>query len=73
MTVKQTNKIRKNSTADMVYIVITEVILWFMLVIILIPLVYIVSSSFSSPEAVGNGWVYLWPVDFSLKGYAAVV
>ena len=72
MTVKQTNKIRKNSTADMVYIVITEVILWFMLVIILIPLVYIVSSSFSSPEAVGNGWVYLWPVDFSLKGYAAV-
>ena len=49
MTVKQTNKIRKNSTADMVYIVITEVILWFMLVIILIPLVYIVSSSFSSP------------------------
>ena len=43
-----------------------------MLVIILIPLVYIVSSSFSSPEAVGNGWVYLWPVDFSLKGYAAV-
>ena len=56
----------------MVYIVITEVILWFMLVIILIPLVYIVSSSFSSPEAVGNGWVYLWPVDFSLKGYAAV-
>ena len=69
---KQTNKIRKNSTADMVYIVITEVILWFMLVIILIPLVYIVSSSFSSPEAVGNGWVYLWPVDFSLKGYAAV-
>ena len=72
MTVKQKNKIRKNSTADMVYIVITEVILWFMLVIILIPLVYIVSSSFSSPEAVGNGWVYLWPVDFSLKGYAAV-
>ena len=72
MTVKHTNKIRKNSTADMVYIVITEVILWFMLVIILIPLVYIVSSSFSSPEAVGNGWVYLWPVDFSLKGYAAV-
>ncbi len=72
MTVKQTNKIRKNSTADMVYIVITEVILWFMLVIILIPLVYIVSSSFSSPEAVGNGWVYLWPVDFSLKGYSAV-
>lgn len=72
MTVKQTNKIRKNSTADMVYIVITEVILWFMLVIILIPLVYIVSSSFSSPEAVGNGWVYLWPVDFSLKGYVAV-
>ena len=69
MTHTHSNKIRQSSVADRVYMGITEVILWFMLIIILIPLIYVVSSSFSSPEAVGNGKVFLWPVDPSLKGY----
>lgn len=43
------------------------------LVLILYPLVYIVSSSLSSPLAVSSGRVWLWPVDFSLKGYHAVL
>ena len=68
MTHTHSNKIRQSSVADRVYMGITEVILWFMLIIILIPLIYVVSSSFSSPEAVGNGKVFLWPVDPSLKG-----
>ncbi|MGN1071033.1 MAG: carbohydrate ABC transporter permease [Candidatus Fimadaptatus sp.] len=72
MTHTHSNKIRQGSVADRVYMGITEVILWFMLIIILIPLIYVVSSSFSSPEAVGNGKVFLWPVDLSLKGYEAV-
>ena len=72
MTHTHSNKIRQSSVADRVYMGITEVILWFMLIIILIPLIYVVSSSFSSPEAVGNGKVFLWPVDPSLKGYEAV-
>lgn len=62
----------RESWADKLYMAITEFILWFMLIIILIPLIYVSSSSFSSPEAVGNGKVFLWPVDFSLKGYSAV-
>lgn len=66
------NKIKQGSIADNVYMAITEVILWFMMIVILIPLIYVISSSFSSPEAVGNGKVFLWPVDFSLKGYEAV-
>ena len=72
MTHTHSNKIRQSSAADRVYMGITEAILWFMLIIILIPLIYVVSSSFSSPEAVGNGKVFLWPVDPSLKGYEAV-
>ena len=72
MTHTHSNKIRQGSVADRVYMGITEVILWFMLIIILIPLIYVVSSSFSSPEAVVNGKVFLWPVDLSLKGYEAV-
>ncbi|MDF2961495.1 MAG: binding-protein-dependent transport system inner rane component, partial [Paenibacillus sp.] len=34
--------------------------------------VFVVSSSFSSKEAVSAGEVLLWPVDFSLEGYEAV-
>ncbi|TBL78357.1 carbohydrate ABC transporter permease [Paenibacillus thalictri] len=36
------------------------------------PLVYIVSASFSSSDAVISGKVWLWPVDPGLKGYKAV-
>jgi len=47
----------------------------FLLLVLLIvayPLIYILSSSFSSPRAVVAGRVWLWPVEFSLKGYEAV-
>lgn len=43
------------------------------LLIVLYPLVYIVSSSFSSGNAVTTGQVLLWPVDFSLTGYEIVL
>lgn len=41
-------------------------------VLILYPLIYVVSSSFSSGQAVTTGKVLLWPVDFSLTGYQLV-
>jgi len=42
------------------------------LLIVAYPLIYILSSSFSSPRAVVAGRVWLWPVEFSLRGYEAV-
>ncbi|MCD9023767.1 carbohydrate ABC transporter permease [Cohnella silvisoli] len=42
------------------------------LVVTLYPIIYIVSSSFSSPTAVTTGQVWLWPVLPSLAGYEAV-
>ncbi|MDR0450847.1 MAG: carbohydrate ABC transporter permease [Treponema sp.] len=36
------------------------------------PLIYVVSCSFSSPEAIAVGKVLLWPVEFSLASYKAV-
>ena len=33
------------------------------------PLIYVVSASFSSSDAISLGKVYLWPVEFNLKGY----
>lgn len=44
----------------------------FVLLLVLYPLIYIVSSSLSSPLAVSAGKVWLWPVDLSFKGYQAV-
>src|SRR6185312_15260893 len=42
------------------------------LVSIAYPLIFIVSSSFSSYQAVRANQVWLWPVGFSLDGYRAV-
>ena len=42
-------------------------------IIVLYPIVYGTATSFSSPAAVARGEVWLWPVDFSLEGYKAVL
>lgn len=43
------------------------------LLAVLLPLIYIVASSFSDPRAVSAGRVSLWPVGFTLDGYATVL
>ncbi len=42
------------------------------LVFCLIPFVYIIALSFSSPQAIVNNQVSLWPVGFNLKAYAQI-
>ena len=51
-------------------IVTTLVTVW--MIIVLYPLLYVVSSSLSSGDAVTSGRVLLFPVDFSLTGYQLV-
>ena len=57
---------------DVGYKVVVYSILWLALLVVLLPLLHIVASSFSSPTAVASGAVFLWPVEPSLKGYAVV-
>lgn len=59
----------KESTGDRAFLFAVYAILTVVLVVVLYPLLYIISSSLSSPAAVSAGRVWLWPVDFSLKGY----
>ncbi|MFC5402030.1 carbohydrate ABC transporter permease [Cohnella soli] len=59
----------KESNADRAFLLAIYAVLCIVLVVVLYPLVYIVSSSFSSPTAVSSGQVWLWPVDVSLRGY----
>ncbi len=62
----------KHSKGDRAFFIINDIFLALALLIVLLPVVYIISSSISSPTAVMTGRVLLWPVDFSLEGYAAV-
>ena len=44
----------------------------FIMVVILVPVLFIIASSFSDAKAVSAGRVFLWPVDFSLPGYQVI-
>lgn len=57
---------------DRIFFAVIYAALLILLIVILYPLVYVVSSSFSSPSAVLAGKVRLLPVDFSLEGYRTV-
>jgi len=63
----------KESRDDWVFLAVVGVILVIVLIAVLFPLVYIVSSSFSSSKAVITGQVWLWPVEPTLAGYEAVL
>ncbi len=60
------------SGVDRVFMFFNNSFLLVITVIILLPLIFIVSASFSSSEAVIAGKVTLWPVDFSLQGYETI-
>lgn len=62
----------KLTGSDKVFTVVNYTFLSICLIIVLYPLVYILSSSFSSAEAVISGRVWLFPVQPSLMGYKAV-
>lgn len=74
------SRIKKASKAGVIYDsredkilygAVTAVLVLF-LIIVLYPLIFVLSSSFSSGTAVSTGRVVLWPVDFSLEGYKTV-
>lgn len=59
----------RESLNDRIFLTCVYLFLTFVLLIVLYPLIFVVSSSLSSPLAVSSGKVWLWPVDFSLRGY----
>lgn len=58
---------------DRIFYTVATVIVALLTLLVLYPIIYIVSASFSSGNAVAQGKVWLWPVDFSLEGYKAVL
>jgi putative aldouronate transport system permease protein len=63
----------QDTPVDRIFMVGVYILLSTFLLIVLVPLINIVASSFSSPAAVSGGEVFLWPVDFTFIGYEAVL
>lgn len=57
---------------DKIFYTVTAVLLTLLLIMVAYPMIYVVSSSFSSGSAVSSGKVVLWPVKPTLDGYKAV-
>ena len=63
---------KKHTSGDKIFSVLVYALLTVILVIIAFPLLYLVSASLSDPQAVISGRVWLFPVDFTFKGYTAI-
>jgi len=57
---------------DRIMYTIIYVAMVLLLITVMYPLIYVLSSSFSSGTAVSAGRVLLWPVDFSTTGYEII-
>ena len=72
MKVKKKRVISKRGMSDKTFDAIVMAIMIAFRIIVLYPIIYVVSSSFSSGITVTSGRVLLWPVEFSLQGYKIV-
>lgn len=69
------NKIKKFGKAplgDKIFILLIYILLTAIMLVVFLPLVYIVSASFSDPQAVISNEVWFLPVRPTLRGYEAV-
>ena len=66
------SKYNRTPIEDRILYVVVNLIIILTSLIILYPLMFVLSSAFSSPAAVSSGKVLLFPVDFSLRGFQAV-
>lgn len=62
----------RESLSDRIFLLFVYLMLSLILIAVAYPLVFIISSSFSSSSAVIGGKVWLWPVNPTLNGYEAV-
>lgn len=61
-----------NTKSNIIFKFFVYLILTLVFVICLIPFLFIISVSFSSPKAVMNGQVFLWPVGFTLDAFKEI-
>ncbi|MDR0569161.1 MAG: carbohydrate ABC transporter permease [Spirochaetaceae bacterium] len=62
----------RDTPGDRLFMAFVYAVLGLILVIVIFPLVYIISASFSDPQAVISGRVWFLPVNPTVRGYQAV-
>lgn len=67
------SKFMRKSPADRMFFIIVYFFLGLFTIVVLYPIIYVVSCSFSSPQDLVAGRVFLWPVNPGLQGYKAVL
>lgn len=67
------NKLIKETGVDKVFNGVNYVFAFLFFLVVLYPLLYVASASFSSPAALVSGKVWILPVEPSLEGYKAVI
>lgn len=72
MSVRNAVKIYRTPT-DKLYMVLVYALTILISLMILVPLVFVLAASFSSPDALMAGRVFLWPVEFNTRGYTMVL
>lgn len=63
----------KDTPRDRVYYLICYAVITLLMLLVLYPLIYIVSASFSSADAITSGKMWLWPVNVTTIGYRYVL
>lgn len=69
---KRRNKVNLNR-GDKVYYVVCYAIIILLTLAVLYPILYVIAASFSSAEALMQGKVFIFPVDFNTVGYQEIL
>lgn len=67
-TIRQNKMLRSSKVFDTV----VNIYLTICVLLVVYPIIFVVSSSLSSADAIMSGSVWLWPVDINIEGYKAV-
>ena len=67
-----TKKRMKQSLGEKIFSVAVYAFIIILLIVTLYPLIYVISASFSNPDAVASGKMLLWPIGFNTDGYKTV-
>jgi multiple sugar transport system permease protein/putative aldouronate transport system permease protein len=62
----------RESRVDAAFLAVNNTFLFVIFLAVLYPLIFVVSASFSDPNAVAAGKVWLWPVSFTTKAYVRI-
>lgn len=70
---KSTKAKLSGSRGDRIFTATNYLFLTLILILVAYPVIYVISASFSDPFAVSSGQVWLFPKDFTIRGYTAAL